>query len=53
MTSPQSQVSRSLVLESIGLEESHYQTWSYVVEIDRVTQWLPVLNGMTNISLSL
>jgi hypothetical protein len=53
MTSLQSQVSRSSVLESVGLEESQYQTWSYVIEIYRVTQWLPVLNGTTNISLSL
>jgi hypothetical protein len=37
MTSVQSWVSRSPVLESIGLEESQYQTWSYVVEIDSVT----------------
>jgi hypothetical protein len=36
MTSLQSRVSRSLVLESIGLEESQYQTWSYVVEIESI-----------------
>jgi hypothetical protein len=46
-------VSRSLVFQSIGLEESQYQTWSYLVETDRSTQWLPMLNGTTNISLSL
>jgi hypothetical protein len=48
-----SQVSQSLVIGSVGLDESQYHTWSYLVEIDRVTQWLPVLNGTTNISLSL
>jgi hypothetical protein len=53
MTSVQSQVSRSPVIGSINLEESQYQTWSYLVEIARVTQWLPVLNGTTNNSLSL
>jgi hypothetical protein len=53
MTSVQSHVSRSLVIGFVGLEESQYQTWPYLVEIDRVTQWLPVLNGTTNISLSL
>jgi hypothetical protein len=53
MTSVQSWVSRSPVIESVGLEESQYQAWSYLVEIARVTQWLPVLNGMTNDSLSL
>jgi hypothetical protein len=53
MTSVQSQVSRSLVIGSVGLEESQYQIWSYLVEIARVTQWLSVLNGMTNNSLSL
>jgi hypothetical protein len=36
MTSLQSWVSRSPVFESIDLEELQYQTWSYVVEIDRV-----------------
>jgi hypothetical protein len=37
MASLQSQVSRSSVFESIGQEESQYQTYSYLVEIDRVT----------------
>jgi hypothetical protein len=49
----QSRVSQSSVIGSVGLEESQYQAWWYSVEIDRVTQWLPVLNGMTNISLFL
>jgi hypothetical protein len=53
MTSVQSQVSRSSVIKSIDLEESQYQAWSYLVEIARVTQWLPVLNGTTNNSLSI
>jgi hypothetical protein len=53
MTSLQLWVSRLLVLECVGLEGSQYHTWSYVVEIDRVSQWLPMLNGTTNISLSL
>jgi hypothetical protein len=53
MTSVQSWVSHSLVIGSISLEESQYQTCSYLVEIDRVTQWLLVLNDTTNISLSL
>jgi hypothetical protein len=46
-------VSRSPVIESVSLVESQYQTWSYFVEIARVTQWLPMLNGTTKISLSL
>jgi hypothetical protein len=33
----QSQVSRSPVIESFSLAESQYQTWSYFVEIARVT----------------
>jgi hypothetical protein len=37
MTSIQSQVSRSPVIGSIGLKQSQYQTWSYLVKIDRVT----------------
>jgi hypothetical protein len=53
MTSVQSQVGHLLVVGSVDREESQYQSWSYLIEIDRVTQWLPVLNGMTNISLSL
>jgi hypothetical protein len=53
MTLVQSRVSRSSVIGYVGLEKSQYQTWSYLVEIDRVTQWLPALNGTTNISLSL
>jgi hypothetical protein len=53
MTLVQSQVSQSQVIGSVGLEESQYQTRSYLVEIARVTQWLPVLNGTTKISLSL
>jgi hypothetical protein len=53
MTLVQSQVSRSQVIGSVILKESQYLTWSYLVEIDRVTQWLSVLNGMTKISLSL
>jgi hypothetical protein len=53
MTSVQSRVSRSPVIGSDGLEESQYQTWSYLVEIVRVTKWFPVLNSMTNNSLSL
>jgi hypothetical protein len=53
MTSVQSRVSRLSVIESVGLAESQYQTWSYFVEIARVTQWLPMLNGTTRISLSL
>jgi hypothetical protein len=53
MTSLQSWVNRSPVFESIDLKETQYQAWLYVVEIDRVTEWLPVLNGMINISLSL
>jgi hypothetical protein len=38
MISIQSRVSRLLVIESVGLTESQYQTWSYFVEIDRVTR---------------
>jgi hypothetical protein len=53
MTSFQSRVSRSSVIGFIGLEKSQYQTWSYLLEIDRVYQWLLVLKGTTNISLSL
>jgi hypothetical protein len=53
MTSLKSQVSWSPIFESTDLEESQYQTWSYVVQIDKSTQLLPGLNGMTNISLSL
>jgi hypothetical protein len=53
MTSFQSWVSQTPVIGSVDLEESQYQTKSYLVEIDTVTQWLPVLNGTTNISLSL
>jgi hypothetical protein len=53
MTPVQSRVSQSSVIGSVGIEESQYQTWSYFVEIARVTQWLHVLNGMTNNSLSL
>jgi hypothetical protein len=53
MTSLQSWVNRSPVFESIDLKETQYQAWLYVVEIDRVTEWLPVLNGMINISLYL
>jgi hypothetical protein len=45
MTSLKSWLSWSLVFESTNLEESKYQIWSYMVEIDRSTQWLPVLNG--------
>jgi hypothetical protein len=41
------------VIESVDLAESQYQTWSYIIEIARVTQWLLVLNGTTKISLSL
>jgi hypothetical protein len=37
MTLVQSRVTRSLVIGSIGLEESYDETWSYMVEIDRVT----------------
>jgi hypothetical protein len=40
--------SRSPFVVSVRLKESQYQTWSYLVEIDRVTQWLPVLNDTTN-----
>jgi hypothetical protein len=43
MTSVQSRVNRPSVIRSVSLEESQYQTWSYLVEIARVTQWLPVL----------
>jgi hypothetical protein len=53
MTLVQSWVCRSPVIGFVILEESQYQTWFYLVEIDRVTQWLPMLNGMTNISLYL
>jgi hypothetical protein len=53
MTSFQSWVSQSLDLGSVGLEESWYQIWSYLIKIDSVTQWLPLLNGTINISLSL
>jgi hypothetical protein len=53
MTPVQSWVRRSPVIGLVSLEESQYQTWSYLVEIDRVTQWLLVLNDTTNISLSL
>jgi hypothetical protein len=38
MTSVQSRVSRLSVIGSIGLEESQYQIWSYLVEIDRLTR---------------
>jgi hypothetical protein len=38
MTSVQSRVSWSPVIGSVGIEESQYQTWSYFVEIDRVTR---------------
>jgi hypothetical protein len=41
MTSVQSRINRSPVIEFVGLE-SQYQIWSYLVEIDRVTQWFPV-----------
>jgi hypothetical protein len=41
MISVQSRVSRLLVIESIDLAESQYQTWSHFVEIGRVTKWLP------------
>jgi hypothetical protein len=37
MTSTQSWVCRSPVIGSVGLEESEYHTWSYLVEVDRVT----------------
>jgi hypothetical protein len=37
MTLVKSRVSQSPVIGSIGLEESQYQTWSYLIEIDRVT----------------
>jgi hypothetical protein len=53
MRSVQSQVRHSPVIGFVELEESQYHIWSYLVEIGRVTQWLPVLNGATNISLSL
>jgi hypothetical protein len=38
MISVQSWVSRFPVIESVGLAESQYQTWSYFVEITRVTR---------------
>jgi hypothetical protein len=37
MTSVQSWVSHSPVIGSVGLKESQYQTWSYLIEIDRIT----------------
>jgi hypothetical protein len=37
MISVQSWVSRLPVIESVGLAESQYQTWSYFVEIAMVT----------------
>jgi hypothetical protein len=43
MTSVQSRISRSLVIGSVGLEELQYQTWSYLIEIDRVTNDYPYL----------
>jgi hypothetical protein len=53
MIPAESRVSRSPLIESVSLAESQYQTWSYFVEIAKVTQWLPMLNSMTRISLSL
>jgi hypothetical protein len=38
MISVQLWVSRSPVIGSVGLKESQYQIWLYLVEIDRVTQ---------------
>jgi hypothetical protein len=40
-------------LGSILKQNLGYQTWSYFVEIARVAEWLPVLNGTTKTSLSL
>jgi hypothetical protein len=37
MTSFQSRVSRSSVIGSVSIEDLQYQTWSYLLEIYRVT----------------